>query len=149
MADGGEDRNRALGNRERESIVVEAGEVQVRAATAKDQDGVVPARRFDRAERVRDALRGLFTLHGRREKVHFEVKPVLVFRQMAFEISKAGGIRGADDGQPVRDCGELQLLLKVHHPLILQHLDRLLLLQLGISESEFGIDVVNDEAQSI
>ena len=41
MADGSEHGNRALGDREREAVVVEAGEVKVRAAAAKDQDRVV------------------------------------------------------------------------------------------------------------
>ena len=121
MAYRGEHRKRAVGNGKAERIVVEADEVQRRAASAHYQYGVVRilplgAGILYAAYRIDYRGRGLVALHRGLEEVHVEDEAVLVLPEVPAEIAVSGGVRRGNDGEPVRERREF--LLQVHLPLL-------------------------------
>ena len=95
VADAREDRQRELGDVDRQVVVVVADQVHGPTAAAQDQDGVesIGLGRH-RIEGRDDAGRGLRPLHDGLEKPRPETEAVLVAFQMTHEVAVAGR-RGA------------------------------------------------------
>ena len=150
VADGRVDRHGAVGDGEAKAVVVEAGEVQGRAAAAQDQYGVERRRgAFHALQRVHNARRGVLPLHRGLEELHREHEAVGVLRQVAAEVAVARRVPCGNHRQAVRQQRRLQLLLLVQQPVRLQLLQRAAALQFGGPEGEARLDLVDRQGEAV
>ena len=149
MADGGHHGNRTGGDGDGKIIVVETRKVELAAAPAQDQQGVIaaPLRHFD--DGGNDGRRGRFALHQGLEEIHLEGIPRLVLEQVPAEIAIAGGRLRGDHRQAVRQPRQGQFLLHVHVAPGRQLLDGFFALEGRFAEGEGRIDVIDEKADAV
>ena len=150
VAYGGIDRDRAVGDAPAEAVVVEAGQVQDRAAAAQDEDRIVcrPGT-LDAVEGVHDGLRRGRALHRRLEQVCPEREAVFVAVQVAREVAVAGGVARRDDGQRIRQRRRDELLLLVQESFGFEFRYGPALLELLLAERELRVEVIHSEGEAV
>ena len=98
MADCREDRHRTAGDRDSQIVVVKAGQIKLRSASAHDQDCIVTdIRRKDGVEGGHDGSRSRLALHECLEEMHVEHEAIFIVLQMTAEVAVACGVAGGND----------------------------------------------------
>ena len=101
------------GNGDGEVVIVKAGEVQLAAAAAKDEDSVVAL--FGHFfQGFHNGRGGLLSLHQGFIQIQVEGVALGIVQKVVPEILVAGGGFGGDDGQAIREVRQGQFLLHVH-----------------------------------
>ena len=148
MADGRNHRHRQGGDGDGEVVIVEAGEVQLAAAAAKDEDGVVAL--FGHFfQGFHNGRGGLLSLHEGLKEVQLEGIALGVVQQVVPEVLVAGRRKGGDHGQVTGKVRQGQFLLHVHVALGRQLLDGPLALQGLLPQSERRVYVFDEKGYAV
>ncbi len=150
VADGRIDRDRAVRDGETQAVIVEAGQVERRPASAQDQHGVEGLRgAFHALQRIHDARRSIFPLHRSLKEFRREDEAVRILLQVPPEIAVARRVPRGDHRQAVRQQRRLELLLLVQQAVRFQLLQGASALQFGGAEGEARLDLVDRQRQTV
>ena len=115
MADGGDDRHRARGDRADEPLVAEREQILEAAAAAREHDHVDAGLRAELAQRVDDALRGARALDVRLGDEHVRRREAGLDRRD--HVALRGGVVAGDEPDPARQQRQRALPLGGEEPL--------------------------------